>query len=97
MLSFRQGYFITAPDVVRVGVSETVLVSLRNTGGSAIPIKLLLQSFPSKDVTYAEEIVHVEASEYYKYILPQGNDATKDTVAVPLDAMVVSARVKRGQ
>ncbi|XP_072015058.1 complement C3-like [Amphiura filiformis] len=57
------GYFITAPDVVRVGVSETVLVSLRNTGANAIPIKLLLQSFPSKDVTYAEATVAVEANQ----------------------------------
>ena len=64
LLHFRPGYFITAPDIVRVGVSETVLVSLRNTGANALPIKLLLQSFPTKDVTYAEATVNVEASKY---------------------------------
>ncbi|XP_072015057.1 A.superbus venom factor 1-like [Amphiura filiformis] len=57
-MACRPGFFVSAPDVIRVGVAEKVLVSVHNTGNSYIPVTLLLQS-TDKHVTYAEKLTHV--------------------------------------
>ena len=46
-------------------IGNMLQVSLWNTGGMAIPIKLSLESFPRKDVIYAEETIEVESSKLF--------------------------------
>ncbi len=63
---FRATYFISSPNVIRVGVDETIVINLFgrvNTGNAGVPVTVEIQNYPARTTTYCTTTVNVKKSK----------------------------------
>ena len=64
IISCRAKYFIAAPNLLRVGVEETVSISVFDVNGD-VNIQLALQDFPNRRKTFSQVSGNVRARTYF--------------------------------
>ena len=64
---YRPTYFISAPNVIRVGVNETILINIFGSGVNAggVSVTVRLQDYPARSITFASQTVNVMRSKNY--------------------------------
>ena len=63
---YRPTYFISSPNVIRVGVNETIVINIMGTlnpPNQAVPVTVELKSPERNDITYCRQTVDVMKSK----------------------------------